>query len=394
MQTDSDLVENYERASKKQKTTINILTSEIDNLIEYVESCKNQIQNEGKSIKDIGKDVITHIKNTHTKFQQAHKEFHSQLSKFGKTINEKFPPDQEKIIQDKVKLSEDIINQIIAEHFFREGNTDVGELFEKEAGVTVSNDFKEQFRELNAISQSLKRKEISRALEWCNCHIEKARNHDKVDEKEFRDLRMLAFQLHKLQYVELLVQNDSKKAIQYARDNLQSFSDQNIEEIKYLMGSILYSGRDKLLKSERYRPLLDESLWTEVLRLFKKIGCRRINQAMESPLYVSITAGYQAVPTLIKLASVTQGMDLRTSSEQLAIEIDLDDEFQYHSIFSCPVTKEQTTPENPPLLLPCNHVLAESSVKKILSTTRSAPKFKCPYCPSVSELVHCKVVHF
>ena len=47
MQTDSDLVENYERASKKQKTTINILTSEIDNLIEYVESCKNQIQNEG-----------------------------------------------------------------------------------------------------------------------------------------------------------------------------------------------------------------------------------------------------------------------------------------------------------------------------------------------------------
>ena len=45
---DSDLVESYERASKKQKTTINILTSEIDNLIEYVDNCKKQIQDEGK----------------------------------------------------------------------------------------------------------------------------------------------------------------------------------------------------------------------------------------------------------------------------------------------------------------------------------------------------------
>jgi len=42
-------------------------------------------------------------------------------------------------------------------------------------------------------------------------------------------------------------------------------------------------------------------------------------------------------------------------------------------------TRDNATPDNPPVLLPCNHVLCLESVLKIAKgRTRT---FKCPYCP-------------
>jgi len=43
-----ELQDNFERATKKQKTTINTLSGDIDNLIEHVESCKRLIENDGR----------------------------------------------------------------------------------------------------------------------------------------------------------------------------------------------------------------------------------------------------------------------------------------------------------------------------------------------------------
>ena len=36
-------------------------------------------------------------------------------------------------------------------------------------------------------------------------------------------------------------------------------------------------------------------------------------------------------------------------------------EFVFHSIFACPVSKDQSTDTNPPMLLPCGHVLCQVS---------------------------------
>ena len=41
--------------------------------------------------------------------------------------------------------------------------------------------------------------------------------------------------------------------------------------------------------------------------------------------------------------------------------------------------REQSTSDNPPMLLPCNHVLCEQSVLKIAKSRTRV--FKCPYCP-------------
>ena len=45
------------------------------------------------------------------------------------------------------------------------------------------------------------------------------------------------------------------------------------------------------------------------------------------------------------------------------------------------MSKEQTTDENPPMMMPCGHVIARDSLKRLGKIS----KFKCPYCPSESQ---------
>ena len=79
-------------------------------------------------------------------------------------------------------------------------------------------------------------------------------------------------------------------------------------------------------------------------------------QAQDSPLLVTIAAGSAALPTLLKLASVVAlapptaaelaagGAGAGGDGEEapsLPVEIPLGREFVFHSIFACPVSREQ-----------------------------------------------------
>ena len=72
---------------------------------------------------------------------------------------------------------------------------------------------------------------------------------------------------------------------------------------------------------------------------------------------------------------------LGTTRRYPKVEIPLPPSYLFHSIFVCPVSKEQTTDENPPMMMPCGHVIANDSLQRL----SKGGKFKCPYCPSESH---------
>jgi hypothetical protein len=103
-----------------------------------------------------------------------------------------------------------------------------------------------------------------------------------------------------------------------------------------------------------------------------------------------------ALPTLLKMASVMAGKSHGedwASCTQLPVEIALGSEFVFHSIFACPVSRDQSTDENPPMLLPCGHVLCKMSITSLAKGSINRP-FKCPYCPNETTVFNCKQLHF
>ncbi|CAI5478910.1 unnamed protein product [Closterium sp. Yama58-4] len=79
--------------------------------------------------------------------------------------------------------------------------------------------------------------------------------------------------------------------------------------------------------------------------------------------------------------------------EQLLVEIELPRAFHFHSIFACPVSREPASyPDNPPVLLPCSHVVCRASVLK-LAKGATRP-FKCPYCPLETTPLDCRPIQF
>jgi hypothetical protein len=89
--------------------------------------------------------------------------------------------------------------------------------------------------------------------------------------------------------------------LQYARASFGPFASCHISDIQRLMGCLLWAGR---LEVSPYSDLLAPSHWDTVTLEFTRECCNLLGQAYESPLQVTVSAGSQALPTLIKLATV------------------------------------------------------------------------------------------
>ena len=153
-------------------------------------------------------------------------------------------------------------------------------------------------------------------------------------------------------------------AIAYAKQHFQRYQLRFMPEIQRLMGCLVLYG--KPLAAEKYGDLLSPDAWEDAAAEFTRQACSLMGQACESPLAVAVAAGTAALPPLFKLAAVMERnqQDLG-ACEQLPVELQLGDEFVFHSVFACPVSRDQSSADNPPMLLPCNHVLCEQSVLKI-----------------------------
>ncbi|KAJ0040929.1 hypothetical protein Pint_27788 [Pistacia integerrima] len=373
----------FDRVAKKQKLSCSKTQEVIEKLIEEIgkalETIKTSSQLDDRYVLTELKKKLQELAPL-SQLEGTQKELNIALSKYTKVLEKSFNPDISKAYRN-VEFDSQTVNQIIANHFYRQGLFDIGDCFISETeGSESAAAMKSIFQDMYEILEAMRSWNLEPALKWA------AANSDKLKENG-SDLQL---KLHSLQFVELLRSGSRDEALKYARAFLAPFASNRVTEIQKLMACLVWARK---LDSCPYPQLLSPSNWVLVAEELTRQFCNLVGQSYESPLSVTIGAGVQALPPLVKFMTVMAGKRQEWQSmKQLPVPVELDKEFQFHSIFVCPVSKEQSTEENPPMMMSCGHVLCRQSINKM--SKNNTRTFKCPYCPSDIEASHCKQLYF
>ncbi|KAL2136523.1 hypothetical protein VTI74DRAFT_3348 [Chaetomium olivicolor] len=252
-----------------------------------------------------------------------------------------------------------------------------------------SQDLQDKFAEMYGILQQLKAHNLTPAIEWAR---------ENSVELEARGSN-LEFELSKLQYVWLFLgpgvnglpddeHNGRSGALAYARRHFGRFQGRHLREIQQLASAMVYAPN---IAASPYHDTFSSitSAFVDVASSFTREFCSLLGLSAESPLYLAVTAGALALPRLMKYTMATRATGTEwTTAQELPFETPLPESMLFHSIFVCPVSKEQTTEDNPPMVIPCGHMLAKETLQKLCKGSR----FKCPYCPSEGLLANARRV--
>jgi len=216
---------------KKQKLTCDQTQINIDKLINQINDSIQKIDNDSSQSSTVLTLLSNKLKTLTSQTIDNHKELYSSISKYSKSIDRKLKTNLDTIWKPNVLAGkEEIINSILMSHFIREGQFDLAETFSKESGIPISDEKKNQFQDLFNIVEGIKRKDLGPALKWAS---------EKRDILK-KNNSNLEFELHKLQYIQYLINNDIPSAIQYAKSNFGIFGETNFKGFYYFYLTFLF----------------------------------------------------------------------------------------------------------------------------------------------------------
>lgn len=139
----------------------------------------------------------------------------------------------------------------------------------------------------------------------------------------------LEFELCRLQFVWLYhnksleptnLPGDWMAAIDYARQEFQSFGPRYLPEIQKLLGAMAFIPN---IQGSPYAATFNNpTAWDEVSQSFTREFCSLLGLSADSPLYIAATAGAIALPTLLKLQTIMKAKRTEwTTENELPVRI-------------------------------------------------------------------------
>ncbi|CAB1109474.1 unnamed protein product [Ectocarpus sp. CCAP 1310/34] len=297
-----------------------------------------------------------------------HKNFHATISKLAKAAEKQFGGNVESVRRTPA-LNEKALHTAIITHLYRRGAFRAAAKFSEDSTASIPAETTSHLVEIHGVLDALDKHNLAPAERW----FEKRR---KALEGVGSSLEFQLARLRFLRFLESADPGQRREAMMYARERVMPVAGGHMRELQELMGSLLWSGN---LEASPYSHLLSQELWTRVKESVAVDASRISGLSRESILSVAFRAGILALPTLVKMAAVVRGSNLEWNGmRELPLEVPLPPGLRYHSMFSCPVSREPSTLDNPPVLLKCGHAVLRSSVSRL---ARNGSRFKCPTCP-------------
>ncbi|KAJ9159266.1 hypothetical protein P3X46_024783 [Hevea brasiliensis] len=382
----STVRDTFERVAKRQKLSSSKSQEVIDQVSHEIEQTLANIKSVQGLMSPVDqKSILTELKHKLNaisplnQLEGSQKELNIDLSKYPKLLEKSFNSDISKTYRN-VDFDFHIVNQIIASHFYRQGQFDLGDCLINEAGEPEATALRSQFLELHQILDAIKVKNLEPALKWASTNREKLQLNGSN----------LEIKIHRLQFLEILKGGNRAAALNYARTFLSPLASLHMREIQKLVVCICWIGK---LESNPHSELLDPTHWEKLSDELTRDFCNLLGHSCGSPLTLAMAAGIEGLPTLLKLANVMAAKRQEwLAMKQLPVPVELGREYQFHSIFVCPVSREQGSEDNPPMLMPCLHVLCKQSITKM--SKGYSRTFKCPYCPVEASVAQCRQLYF
>ncbi|TVY49837.1 LisH domain-containing protein [Lachnellula occidentalis] len=393
-----------ELAKLRRDSNLTESIQDVDKILEQLEAARESIVQDPHSASFTLAKLQNPLKHGFDKVNEDLKKVHKGQSAYGRALDKNLPHKELPFDINGLASRPTLINRAISMHLLREGQFQVASTFldeaqdnppqpspmpgtpsfseidETELPSLKSRELQDKFSNMYTILNELKAQNLHPAIEW-------ARANSQELEKRGSNLE---FELSKLQFVWLFLgpsvnglpndmNNGLPGALIYAQQHFQRFQARFLKDIQQLATAMAYSSN--LQDSPYYRTFDIETAWDDVSTSFTREFCSLLGLSAESPLYLAATAGAIALPTLLKLYAIVKEKRTEwTTRSELPVEIALPKSMIFHAIFVCPVSKEQTTDQNPPMMMPCGHVIAKESLQKL----SKGGKFKCPYCPGES----------
>ncbi|GFP86837.1 protein rmd5 homolog a [Phtheirospermum japonicum] len=379
--------DSFERAAKRQKLSSSKSQELIDQVIHEIKQALTNIIHDNDSVSAIS--IKTLLTDLRSKLQVAvplkyleglQTELNMNLFKHQKLLEKTLHPDISKACR-KVDFDPHVVNQIIITHFYRQNIFNIVDSLITEANEPEAISLRARFQELHEMINAMKKcRDLEPALRWASANRETL-------EKSGSDIEL---KIRKLQFVQFLQNRTRADAVSYAKTYLSPFASRRMKDVQKLMCSLLWAGK---LDRSPYADLADPARWAEVADEITRLFFNFAGQPVRDPLGLVVDAGDEGLPTLLKLANVMAGKKQEWEEmKQLPVPVELGKEFQFHSVFVCPVSREQSCEENPAMMLPCGHVLCRESINKL--SKGSTRGFKCPYCPKGFSSADCKEIFF
>ncbi|KAF7556639.1 hypothetical protein G7046_g6234 [Stylonectria norvegica] len=403
--------------ARMRKSNLTAAIDDVDQIIDLLTAAREQAAGDADAHK-IGMTMTTlqnPVKARFDAINQDLKDVTKAQKGFGKALDKAIPHRDLPMETDAMAEHPVLLNRAVAMHLLREGQFSVASTFLREAhdhpldreshtpsrtdedgdddmdqaedeemdlDRFQSEDLQDKFSEMYTILSQLKDRNLVPAIEW-------ARLNSPVLEAKGSNLE---FELSKLQFAWLFKgpavnglpdnqHNGQVGALNYARQHFARFQSRHLRDIQQLCCALVYAPN---LDSSPYKSLFEtDAAFEDVAMSFTREFCSLLGLSAESPLYMAVTAGSIALPRLIKYTTYTKEKKTEwTTQNELAFETPLPESMIYHPIFVCPVSKEQTTEQNPAMMLTCGHVICRDSLHNIAKNSR----YKCPYCPTEGHL--------
>lgn len=386
--------------SRFRRATLNSAVKDTDKLLDLLIQAREQVANDphraGLTMAKLQNPVTAGFDAINNDLKEVSK----AQKTFGKALDKSFPLRPLSTDYDAMAAYPSLINRAVAMHMLREGQFSVASTFLREAHERPpplsannpaldadihslqSQELQDKFASMYKILNELKNRNLVPAIDWARLNS---------DELEARGSN-LEFELSKLQFVWLFkgpevngLPDDERNgrigALAYAQRHFGRFQTRHIKEIQQLSCAMVYASN---IGQSPYANIFETSAaFDDVALSFTREFCSLLGLSAESPLYVAATAGAIALPQLIKYTTYVKAKRTEwTTESELAFETPLPRSMIYHPIFVCPVSKEQTTEQNPPMMLPCGHVICKESLQRLTKGSR----FKCPYCPNEGHI--------